>query len=172
MITAAIHSYCNTYGLAQQELLPNPVGYSTENSEKAYAKYQTFSLDEWTILETAGAVFLRAAGDRNYMVVGLLNRYGNYWSATKSGTNYAYSMFSYPIKDTVLYANRLYGCSVRLVQDLYSVQTSCDAEQGRVSGAGIYLKGTEVTLKATARPGYHFMIWLDGTWGKDYTFRY
>ena len=25
MITAAIHSYCNTYGLAQQELLPNSV---------------------------------------------------------------------------------------------------------------------------------------------------
>ena len=80
MITAAIHSYCNTYGLAQQELLSNPVGYSTENSEKAYVKYQTFSLDEWTILEAAGAVFLPAAGARVGKDVRDVNWEGIYYS--------------------------------------------------------------------------------------------
>lgn len=39
---------------------------------------------------------------------------------------------------------------------------SADPTMGTVSGGGIYLAGTNVTITATANDGYHFSAWNDG----------
>ena len=66
--------------LPSRSYFPIRLVIQLKNSEKAYAKYQTFSLDEWTILETAGAVFLPAAGARVGKDVRDVNWEGIYYS--------------------------------------------------------------------------------------------
>ena len=98
-------------------------GFHSENSVEAYGKYQTFTVDQWSKLESAGAVFLPVSGCRVGLDVKCLQYRGNYWSATdatESKSNYAL-MFSFysklvPTNGWALY--RICGCSVRLVKDL------------------------------------------------------
>lgn len=45
---------------------------------------------------------------------------------------------------------------------LYSVQAeSSNATMGTVSGQGLYAKNEQATLKATAKPGFHFVEWKE-----------
>ena len=44
----------------------------------------------------------------------------------------------------------------------YTVNATCDSEQGSVSGSGSYLYGDTATLTATAAPHWHFTQWNDG----------
>ncbi len=103
-------------------------GFADENSEEAYAAYQTFSLDEWQKLETAGAVFLPAAGGR-YRAEQVYNvqKSCTYWSATANGATEAYFLiFSARTADTGGADGdsqngsgaRYYGRAVRLVRDI------------------------------------------------------
>lgn len=83
---------------------------------EGYAAHQTFTANQWSKLEAAGAVFLPAAGSRT----GLLHHIhcGHYWSASKEYSEYAW--YLYLDRDN-LYTNgedRYHGYSVRLVKDL------------------------------------------------------
>ena len=83
-----------------------------------YASHQTFTAEQWSKLEAAGAVFLPAAGNR-----GGTNAYdaqfcGYYWSATEGGNNGAYYLIIYSDAAGVNYYNRANGYSVRLVKEL------------------------------------------------------
>ena len=93
-------------------------GFSTTTGSQAYADYQTFTLEEWSKLEAAGAVFLPASGDRYGTFVERVGSNGYYWSATWSNTNYArYLQFrsgNATVEDYFLND----GLSVRLVQDV------------------------------------------------------
>ena len=83
-----------------------------------YAAYQTFTAEQWSKLESAGAVFLPASGYRIGSDVVVVQYNGYYWSATE---NYSYSAFDlYFYSDGALMSNgnRYYGHSVRLVKDL------------------------------------------------------
>ena len=42
-------------------------------------------------------------------------------------------------------------------------EVAAEARNGKVDGLGTYNKGDEVTLTATANPGYHFVKWVDDT---------
>ncbi len=44
----------------------------------------------------------------------------------------------------------------------YTITATCDSKQGTVSGSGVYVEGTQVTLTATANEHYHFTQWMDG----------
>ena len=57
-------------------------GFASSYSIQAYADYQTFTLDQWSKLEAAGAVFLPASGFRSGSAVNFVGGYGDYWSAT------------------------------------------------------------------------------------------
>lgn len=89
------------------------------SSSGSYAADQTFTADQWSKLEAAGAVFLSAAGVRKGSDVVNVQYGGYYWSATEYDSDYA------------VYLNfgsneaRMNGCyirsggqSVRLVKDL------------------------------------------------------
>jgi len=79
----------------------------------------TFTMDEWTALQDAGAVFLPAAGYRGGNTVYGVGTHGNYWSSSFSSNEAAFYVNCF--------ANSLYpenssqrraGRSVRLVQDI------------------------------------------------------
>ena len=52
---------------------------------------------------------------------------------------------------------------VVVVPDSFNLVLNTNATMGTVTGAGRYEKGTEVTIKATARQGYDFVAWLHNT---------
>lgn len=83
-----------------------------------YAAYQTFTAEQWSKLEAAGAVFLPASGDRLGSNVNDVQDGGHYWSATENNYNYAYCLFFAPAEVGVYDIYRNYGRSVRLVKDL------------------------------------------------------
>lgn len=80
----------------------------------------TLSDDDWSALESAGCIFLPAAGYRYGANTGV-QRNGIYWSSTARADNLSYTIsFSSPIwfAPSVSDQNRSTGCSVRLVRDL------------------------------------------------------
>ena len=84
-----------------------------------YAAYQTFTADQWSKLEAAGAVFLPASGDRRGSDVSDVQNYGAYWSATEGGgSNDTYFLYFYSGGARMDGSGRDYGPSVRLVKDL------------------------------------------------------
>ena len=83
-----------------------------------YAAQQTFTAEQWSKLEAAGAVFLPAAGNRGGSNVYDVQYCGYYWTATEGGNNGAYYFILYSDAAGVNYYNRASGYSVRLVKDL------------------------------------------------------
>ena len=95
-------------------------GYHSAWGVDYYAAYQTFTADQWSQLEAAGAVFLPAAGHRLGSTVLHVQSRGYYWSATEAlYGDYARSLYFHPEEaDLETYSNRRNGSSVRLVKDL------------------------------------------------------
>ena len=81
-----------------------------------------YNIAQWEQMEWNGAVFLPAAGFRTGVECLLTNADGNYWSSTSSPDN-AGIAFSMTFRSnnfvTDQYWNRHYGCSVRLVRNVY-----------------------------------------------------
>ena len=93
-------------------------GFHSSYGVYYYAAYQTFSADQWSKLETAGAVFLPAAGDRGGSEVFSVQSRGYYWSAIEHFLDDAYSLYFDSDGADVSYSYRGNGQSVRLVKDL------------------------------------------------------
>lgn len=100
-----------------------PDGWETPSSVKITydpGNYSTnvYSLDEWSVLESYGAVFLPAAGDRYGTDVSGVGSYGSYWSgSTYDSYNPIYLYFNSNDVSTYNYDGN-YGRSVRLVRGL------------------------------------------------------
>ena len=76
----------------------------------------SYTAADWTKMETAGCVFLPAAGYRNGSSVNNPGSCGDYSSATPSGTDKAYELyFSSSSLNPASLGSRFYGLSVRLV---------------------------------------------------------
>ena len=93
-------------------------GFYGSSGADYYAAYQTFTADQWSKLEAAGAVFLPAAGYRDGTTMKLAQSHGCYWSGTGYNGNYSYSANFYSIRFYTDWTNNSYGRSVRLVKDL------------------------------------------------------
>ncbi len=93
-------------------------GFHSSDGADYYAAYQTFTDDQWSKLEAAGAVFLPAAGYRVGSNVNDLQSRGRYRSATEYDSYYAYFLYFYSGGANMRYGNRSRGQSVRLVKDL------------------------------------------------------
>ena len=78
-----------------------------------------YSSADWTKMESAGCVFLPAAGLRNGTSVSNVGSLGFYWSSTANDTGYAYNVFfNSGNVDPASYGDRSNGFSVRLVRDV------------------------------------------------------
>ena len=89
---------------------------NTTSGANNYAD-NTYTPDEWTKMEKAGAVFLPAAGSRYGTTTYEMGTEGNYWSATQNSAQLACYLYIY--KDYLFPQNnsdRAYGQSVRLVR--------------------------------------------------------
>lgn len=93
-------------------------GFHRNNDVNYYAAYQTFTAEQWSKLESAGAVFLPAAGCRSGSAVSSVQYSGRYWSATEDDSDYAYLLGFVSSKAGIAGTNRFLGQSVRLVKDL------------------------------------------------------
>ena len=94
-------------------------GFHNNDDVDYYAAYQTFTADQWSKMETAGAIFLPAAGFSFYGYdVRSVRHCGYYWSATEYVSDRACNLFSHS-DEAFMGANyRRYTQSVRLVKDL------------------------------------------------------
>ena len=102
-----------------------PDGWETPSSVKfTYdpGNYSTnvYSQDEWTVMESYGAVFLPAAGRRrNGASVSGVGEGGDYWSSSYGNDSSAYGVdFSYSSVNAGGSYNRSRGFSVRVVQEV------------------------------------------------------
>ena len=92
--------------------------HSLKFSPNSYGKYQTFTADQWSKFEAAGAVFLPAAGYRDGSNVNYVQIYGVYWSAT-DGNSYYRGCLGFYSDEALMPSNYSnFGQSVRLVKDL------------------------------------------------------
>lgn len=92
-------------------------GFHNDWCTECYGNYQTISALEWSKLEASGAVFLPAAGYRNGSNVDYVQNNGYYWSATEGYSDYAYYLRFGSAGTYMYYLDRIFGRSVRLVQD-------------------------------------------------------
>ena len=111
----------NVNGVNGVILLPNAwkaSTYALNNTNGGNYGSNTITADVWNVLEDHGAVFLPAAGYRNGTSVSGVDpssSYGNYWSASYSGSSAHYLTFGSSSLST--YDNyRYYGRSVRLAR--------------------------------------------------------
>ena len=80
-------------------------------------KNDTYTSDEWSVMEAAGAVFLPAAGYRHCGgVVYDVGSDGYYWSSTPYGSGYAWALLFGPGVMGMYDNSRCNGPSVRLVR--------------------------------------------------------
>ena len=93
-------------------------GFHSSNGVDYYAAYQTFTSDQWSKLEAAGAIFLPAAGGRYGSGVVDVQDGGYFWSAIEYGSGGAYCLFFYSDEAVMNFSGRARGLSVRLVKDL------------------------------------------------------
>ena len=79
----------------------------------------TYTSEQWSKMEQAGAVFLPASGLRWGTGVRNVGNDGSYWSSSEYYENYAYYVYFFSSSLYPQYINyRNYGFSVRLAQDL------------------------------------------------------
>lgn len=99
-------------------------GIADADTDQTFGDFQTIALSDWQKLETAGAVFLPAAGFRRIDFVNNPQERGCYWSSTEAGDYYAnYVNFYSDIIEITHSFDRYCGLSVRLVQEAKSVGT-------------------------------------------------
>lgn len=93
------------------------VTWGSINSSSAWGTKCTSA--GWTALETAGCVFLPAAGGRDGTSVNDVGSYGKYWSSSAYSATEAHRLFFYSGHVNPQYnLDRHNGYSVRLVQEL------------------------------------------------------
>ena len=96
-----------------------PATITSANTTGVDFTTNTWSGDNWTAMETAGAVFLPAAGYRSGTDVGGMGVSGYYWSSTASYAISAYNLnFGGGFVNPAEGLSRCNGRSVRLVQNL------------------------------------------------------
>ena len=98
-------------------------GVASERSVQAYADYQTFTLSEWQQLESAGAVFLPAAGLRSTKRILYAHCEVFLWTATYDDATYVYQENANSELIGTYLSERYYGRTVRLVQDVKAIGT-------------------------------------------------
>ena len=85
---------------------------------------EVYSGSDWATFESAGCVFLPAAGYRYGSGVGNAGTYGGYWSATPNNNDKYHAYYVYFNYSGSLSLNpaenysRYYGCSIRLVRQI------------------------------------------------------
>lgn len=107
-----VNGMCGMILLPDSWTLPTGLKFTAGNSSWA----NSYTTDQWAMMEANGAVFLPAAGSRYGTSVNYVGSYGNFWSASYYSSILAYRVY---FDDGNLYTDgwngRYDGRSVRLV---------------------------------------------------------
>lgn len=120
----------NTKGLIvlpDNFIMPSDLTAPTNiNITEAAYNVNTYTVDEWTLLQSAGALFLPISGERSIATVNFVGTYGEYWSSTykNNSQNLAVSVLISNSNLTLLSQETNYGFSVRLVRDNNDINDS------------------------------------------------
>ena len=107
-----VNGVCGMILLPDNWTLPSGLSFTAGNSSWV----NSYTTDQWAMMEANGAVFLPAAGLRYGTSVGNVGSYGYYWSASYHYSHGAYSVyFDSGYFHSSYIVNRNYGRSVRLV---------------------------------------------------------
>ena len=132
-----------------------------------------YTIEEWRLMEDAGAVFLPAAGYLMRRNNGEFREYNNgCWYVSSDTIYYEAGQYSSALirftEDSLnLYAAHGYstGRTIRLVRDfnmsVYTLTVNTEGE-GTVTGSGEYVENETAILTATPAKGYQFSQWSDG----------
>ena len=96
-------------------------GFHSSRGVDYYVTYQTFTADQWSKMESVGAIFLPAAGYRVGTYVNDVHYHGSYWSATSyNGLNCCgvWDLCFHSDKSDMGDGDNILGLSVRLVKDV------------------------------------------------------
>ena len=95
-------------------------GFRKEKGVDEYQAHQKFTVEQWSELEAAGAIFLPAAGYRDAVNIYDVAGSGYYWSSTDPSNNSNAAGYFYFSADRANMSarHRSYAHSVRLVRDL------------------------------------------------------
>ena len=166
----------------------NTVCYTATNNRNNNS-VNSFTLDQWALMEAAGAVFLPHAGYRNGTSTNggasspssSINYVSYYWSATHSGTQYAYAIYwlqraasTYTLSRTFNAYNKYTGASVRLVSDGATCQVfgpttiinACDSYTWTENGQ-TYTESGDYTSHLTTSEGCDSVVTLHLTVGQS-----
>lgn len=147
-----------------------PSGFTINVSYSAFND-NTFTAEEWGVLEEAGAVFFPCAGERYGTNLLNLRIAAYYWTSTYYGEpDYYRNAYTIDFNkdDAIKYCKLNRGRSVRLVisSSIYDAEVlymvTANATNGTVVGGGIYAKNSTTTLTATPNECYRFTQWSDG----------
>ena len=98
---------------------PKGLTFKSGFHSSSWRDNQSFSLEQWSLLEEAGAIFLPTTGDISpYGLVSGVSFYGAYWSSSAKDSDRAYDLYFFSEKGGVSSEYINYGHSVRLVKDL------------------------------------------------------
>ena len=132
---------------------------SANSNVEGYGQYQTFTVDQWSKLEAAGAVFLPATGYRDGSGVYYVQLNGCYWSATEYYNNYAHSLDFYSdVARMSNYRGRYYGLSVRLVKDIERETTTPEEPEDDPQDSNC---NQTVMVKGAIKEIYERKEWID-----------
>jgi len=94
-----------------------PAGLTFVNSDTSFT-VNVYNAANWTVMESAGAVFLPAAGQRTSSNTTNVGTVGNYWSTSHVNGTTGYAFHIAPnanaVSNSITYST---GCSVRLVHE-------------------------------------------------------
>lgn len=157
--------------------LPSSCSF-TSGSSNGY-NTNTYTTNQWSQMQSAGAVFLPASGYRyssgEASIISYVGTMGYYWTSTASGSTTAASV---EIGSNYCYATnsssqRFNGYAVRLVKNssggssgtnqYYTITVSSNnTSWGTVSGGGTFRENVSTYITATPLSGYRFIQWHDG----------
>ena len=152
-----LRTFATIHGVRGLILLPD--GWTVAGSEISSLEISIYdknvSDDDWTILESEGAVFLPTAGIYRPDGVAFDGVYGHYWSSTAANATNAYLLM---IASGTLAPNsiltRYYGFSVRLVQNLTTEEKKASVTSAPTANSLTYIKNTDQAL-VTAGTAQH-----------------
>lgn len=102
-------------------LLPDkwelPEGCSFQYGVKEGFETNVYTVEQWNRMESAGALFLPAAGERSGVTVSMVGDYGCYWTTTGSSLESAYELYFLSSGYAFYQTDRASGHSVRLVME-------------------------------------------------------
>ena len=106
---------CGVHGLV---ILPDTWNGPAFNPVISEWNSNVYDAASWATMETAGAVFLPAAGLVQNMNLTSEGVFGHYWLSTPNDDNYGFDFYFGVAVNAITYNDRSDGLSVRLAQDI------------------------------------------------------